>query len=218
MSRMKKWGLLAVLLLSLFVFTACDGVSYNDTIAYSQSRTAAVFGGARDGRFQMDFSIWIIGKEVRCSLTSAQSTGVAQMHAVRNAHNIYQREVGDRAYAIDAGKAKEYTEDARTGSGALSIADLLTGGVESVKTGTGEVHDQTFYCETLQNDKLKIVCYYDGGTLKYIRMKVYGQETVGEVHSVVYDVADEELNVAGFPEEYTKVSELSDLKSLNPFG
>ena len=43
-------------------------------------------------------------------------------------------------------------------------------------------------------------------------------EAAGEVHSVTYHVADEELTVAGFPEEYTKVSELSDLKSLNPFG
>jgi len=218
MSRMKRCGVVLVLLMALFLLTACDGVDYSDTIAYSQSRTAAVFSGAREGRFQMDFSIWVLSKEVKCSLTAEQSAGVAQMHAVRNAHNIYQREVGNRAYTIDAGKAKEYTEDARTDSGVLGIADLLTGGADTVRVWTGEAQNQTFYCETLQNDKLKVICYFDGGTLKYVRMKVLGMEAAGEVHSVTYNVADGELTVAGFPEEYTKVSELSDLKSLNPFG
>lgn len=215
--KIRKWGIALLLLLSLVVLTGCDGTTITDTIPYAESRTAAVFSAAGSGRVKMDFSVWIFGKEVKCALSTELSRQLAQIEAVRNAHDVYQRDEGNRSYTIDVGKYKEYSEEERKESGVLGMAKVLAGGVDNVKVGTGMVNDQTYYCETLQTRDVKVICYYEGAELKHILIRVLGAESTGEVHGISYTVPDSEFEIKDFPAGYTKVEKLKDIQSVNPF-
>lgn len=218
MSRMKKWGLLAVLLLSLFVFTACDELPQEiDTthIPYASSRTAAVFSGLRNGRFKMTYTTDIWWKVVQGELYADLGANRAQIHAVRNSYDLYQREEGTTCYTLDVNE-KVYTEGTSSGDGILHVAKILTTGGSGTVTLTREmINDWYENCEELYDgDQWVATCIFDGAELKYIRTTLMGNEVVLRVDSMRNSFESSEMNITGFPEQYTKVTELERLKEL----
>lgn len=214
MNKLKKCALALLLLLALFAFTGCDSVAPTDTISYAESRTAAVFASAKTGRVKVDFTTTLMSRKIDCSLVADQSRQVAQIHAVRNSYNMYQRDDSKYSYTIDVGKYQEYTKESRRADGVLNTVKALTGGVSKVKIGYATVNDKSYYCETLQNDDVTVVCCFEGSTLKYIKLRVLGSESMGTVSNVTYTVSDAELNIPDFPEKYKEVTSLKAKQDL----
>ena len=219
MSRMKKWGLLAVLLLSLFVFTACEELPPEiDTthIPYANSRTAAVFSGLRNGRFKITYTSDIWWKVIRGELYADLGSNRVQTHAVRNSYDFYQREEGMTCYTLDVNE-KTYTEEMSSGEGMLHVAKILTTGGSGTVTLTRKMIDGCWYenCEQLYDgDQLVATCIFDGEELKYIRTTLMGNKVDLRIDSMSSSFDSGEMNIAGFPEQYTKVAELKRVKEL----
>lgn len=218
MSRMKKWGLLAVLLLSLFVFTACEELPPEiDTthIPYANSRTAAVFSGLRNGRFKITYTSDIWWKVIQGELYADLGSNRVQIHAVRNSYDFYQREEGMTCYTLDVNE-KTYTEEMSSGEGMLHVAKILTTGGSGTVTLTREMIDDWYEnCEQLYDgDQLVATCIFDGAELKYIRTTLMENEVILRIDSMSSSFDSGEMNIAGFPEQYTKVAELKRLKEL----
>lgn len=219
MSRMKKWGLLAVLLLSLFVFTACEELPPEiDTthIPYANSRTAAVFSGLRNGRFKITYTSDIWWKVIRGELYADLGSNRVQTHAVRNSYDFYQREEGMTCYTLDVNE-KTYTEEMSSGEGMLHVAKILTTGGSGTVTLTRGMIDGCWYenCEQLYDgDQLVATCIFDGAELKYIRTTLMGNKVDLRIDSMSSSFDSGEMNIAGFPEQYTKVAELKRVKEL----
>ena len=83
-----------------------------------------------------------------------------------------------------------------------------------MKIGYATVNDKSYYCETLQNDDVTVVCYFEGSTLKYIKLHVLGSESMGTVSKVTDTVSDAELNIPDFLEKYKKVTSLKAKQEL----
>lgn len=219
MSRMKKWGLLAVLLLSLFVFTACEELPPEiDTthIPYANSRTAAVFSGLRNGRFKITYTSDIWWKVIRGEIYADLGSNRVQTHAVRNSYDFYQREEGMTCYTLDVNE-KTYTEEMSSGEGMLHVAKILTTGGSGTVTLTRKMIDGCWYenCEQLYDgDQLVATCIFDGEGLKYIRTTLMGNKVDLRIDSMSSSFDSGEMNIAGFPEQYTKVAELKRVKEL----
>lgn len=219
MSRMKKWGLLAVLLLSLFVFTACEELPPEiDTthIPYANSRTAAVFSGLRNGRFKITYTSDIWWKVIRGEIYADLGSNRVQTHAVRNSYDFYQREEGMTCYTLDVNE-KTYTEEMSSGEGMLHVAKILTTGGSGTVTLTRKMIDGCWYenCEQLYDgDQLVATCIFDGEELKYIRTTLMGNKVDLRIDSRSSSFDSGEMNIAGFPEQYTKVAELKRVKEL----
>lgn len=219
MSRMKKWGLLAVLLLSLFVFTACEELPPEiDTthIPYANSRTAAVFSGLRNGRFKITYTSDIWWKVIRGEIYADLGSNRVQTHAVRNSYDFYQREEGMTCYTLDVNE-KTYTEEMSSGEGMLHVAKILTTGGSGTVTLTRKMIDGCWYenCEQLYDgDQLVATCIFDGEELKYIRTTLMGNKVDLRIDSMSSSFDSGEMNIAGFPEQYTKVAELKRVKEL----
>ena len=70
-------------------------------------------------------------------------------------------------------------------------------------------------CEQLYDgDQLVATCIFDGAELKYIRTTLMENEVVLRIDSMSSSFDSGEMNIAGFPEQYTKVAELKRVKEL----
>ena len=76
-----------------------------------------------------------------------------------------------------------------------------------MKIGYATVNDKSYYCETLQNDDVTVVCCY-------IKLHVLGSESMGTVSKVTATVSDAELNIPDFPEKYKEVTSLKAKQEL----
>lgn len=83
-----------------------------------------------------------------------------------------------------------------------------------MKIGYATVNNKSYYCETLQNDDVTVVCCFEGSTLKYIKLHVLGSESMGTVRKVTDTVSDAELNISDFPEKYKEVTSLKAKQEL----
>lgn len=222
MNKTKRSRLVLALLAVLVLLTACDTTVAppaleDGYVRYENSRTAAVFSGLKNGKIKILFTADVWDRTVTGSFYADLGSNQAQIHAVRNSYDVYQRDEGTTCYTLDVNE-KVYTETASGSDGALGVAKLLTtGGNGVLRQGTRAIYDpdKKYYYEDLYDgDDWVATCYFDGAELKYIWMKLMGNGMLAQVDSMTFSFDSSEMNISGFPDQYTKVDELKRLNDL----
>lgn len=217
--KIRKWGIALLLLLSLVVLTGCEVTPTvdNTQVAYENSRTAALFGGMKNGKIKMTFTTDVMDRIIQGTFYADLGANKAQVHVVRNSYDIYQRDEKNTCYVLDVNE-KQYTEDTSGSSGALSVARVLTtGGNGTLKLSSRIVDDlnKHYDCESMYDgDTWVATCYFDGMELKYLYMNVMDNWVLAKIDSLTFSFDDSEMEIRDFPAQYQKVTELKRLTAL----